>query len=144
VIEARDDLTGYIKATIVTLIKLTLIAAFVRKQILLRWGWLIIVLINSGGEFKGSLIELLKNLGIRRVVISPYNSRANGLNERGYFSIALALAKLYKGKTVRWQKWLPYVLHADRTSVRESHSKSPFFLAYGFNPTSEFKVDHPL
>ena len=44
---------------------------------------------------------LFKNLRIRRVVISLYNSRANSLGERGYFSIASALAKLYKEKTVR-------------------------------------------
>ena len=60
-----------------------------------------VVLVNGGSKFEGDLIVLLKNLRIRRVVISPYNLRANSLNERGYFSIALALAKLYKGKTVR-------------------------------------------
>ena len=60
-----------------------------------------VVLVNGGSEFEEDLITLLKNLRIKRVVISPYNLRANSLNERGYFSIALALAKLYKGKIVR-------------------------------------------
>ena len=143
VVEARDDLTGYPEATIVTSTKSAPVAAFVRKQILLRWGWPMVVLVDGGSEFEGDLVALLENLGIKRVVISPYNSRANGLNERGHFSIASALAKLCKGKTVGWQKWLPYVLHADRTSVRESHGKTSFFLAHGFNPTSEFEVDHP-
>jgi len=101
-VEARDDLTGYPKATIVTLTKLAPVAAFVRKQILLRWGWLIVVLVNGGSEFEGDLVTLLENLRIKRVVISPYNSRANSLNERGHFSITLALAKLCKGKTVGW------------------------------------------
>ena len=142
-VEARDDLTGYPEATIVTSTKSAPVAAFVRNQILLRWGWPMVVLVNGGSEFEGDLIALLENLGIKRVVISPYNSRANGLNERRHFSIASALAKLCKGKTVGWQKWLPYVLHADRTSVRESHGKTSFFLAHGFNPTSEFEVDHP-
>jgi len=60
-----------------------------------------VVLVNGGSEFEGDLITLLKNFRIKRVVISPYNLRANSLNERGYFSITLILAKLYKGKIVR-------------------------------------------
>ena len=61
-----------------------------------------VVLVNGGSEFEGDLITLLKNLRIKRVVISPYNLRANSLNKRGYFSITLIFAKLYKGKIVRW------------------------------------------
>ena len=60
-----------------------------------------VVLVNGGSEFEEDLITLLKNLRIKRVVISPYNLRANGLNEKGYFSITLVLTKLYKGKIVR-------------------------------------------
>jgi len=60
-----------------------------------------VVLVNSGSEFEGDLVTLLKNLGIKRVVISPYNLKVNSLNERGYFSITLVFAKLYKGKIVR-------------------------------------------
>jgi len=61
-----------------------------------------VVLVNSGSEFEGDLVTLLKNFRIKRVIISPYNLRANSLNERGYFSIALVLTKLCKGKIVRW------------------------------------------
>jgi len=61
-----------------------------------------VVLVNSGSEFEGDLVTLFKNLRIKRVVISPYNLKANGLNEKGHFSIALVLAKLCKGKIVRW------------------------------------------
>jgi len=60
-----------------------------------------VVLVNSGSEFEEDLITLLKNLGIKRVIISPYNLKANSLNERGYFSIALALTKLCKGKIIK-------------------------------------------
>jgi len=60
-----------------------------------------VVLVNSGSKFEGDLVTLFKNLRIKRVIISPYNLRANGLNEKGHFSIALVLTKLYKGKIVR-------------------------------------------
>ena len=42
-------------------------------------------------------MQFVTNYGIKRVVISPYNIKANGMIERGYKSIINALAKIIKG-----------------------------------------------
>ena len=71
--------------------------SFLRRQIFLRYGLPITVVVDGGSEFKKEVVEILKRLEVDRVSISPYNSRANGVNEAGYILIAVALAKITNG-----------------------------------------------
>jgi hypothetical protein len=43
------------------------------------------------------IIQFIINYDIKRVVILPYNVKANGIIERGHKSIINALAKITKG-----------------------------------------------
>jgi hypothetical protein len=42
-------------------------------------------------------MQFVTDYGIKRVVISPYNVKANGIIERGHKPIINALAKIIKG-----------------------------------------------
>ena len=117
-LEARDDLTGFVEIKILPDRKAILVRRFLEYDIFLRWGLPLCVVVDGGSEFKKEVIEILRQLKIQRVVISPYNSRANGINEQGYIPIATALAKITKGIGKGWRALLPYVRHADRTNPR--------------------------
>jgi hypothetical protein len=42
-------------------------------------------------------MQFVTDYGIKRVIISPYNVKANGIIERGHKSIINALVKMTKG-----------------------------------------------
>ena len=43
------------------------------------------------------IIQFVTDYSIKRVVISPYNVKANGMIERGYKPVINVLAKMTKG-----------------------------------------------
>ena len=141
--EARDDLTGFVEAEILAAKTAAAAESFIKRHILLRWGIPYCVVVDGGSEFKGECEAILNRLSIHRVVISPYNSRANGVNEVGHIPIAAALAKMIARTGKRWKTYLLYVLHADRTTVRGTLGKSPFFLVHNYDPVSPVENDVP-
>ncbi|KAF5330092.1 hypothetical protein D9758_018819 [Tetrapyrgos nigripes] len=60
----------------------------------------------------------LRRLHIQQVRISPYNSKANGVVERGYFVIRESLVKAWKGHITRWPDLLATVVFADNITVQ--------------------------
>jgi hypothetical protein len=50
--------------------------------------------VDGGPENKDIIKQLATDYGIKRVVISVYNSKANGIIERDHLSIVNALAKM--------------------------------------------------
>ncbi len=142
-LEARDDLTGYVEAEILPNKGAAGVKRFIQDKILLRWGFPLAVVIDGGSEFKAEAKEILHRFNIDRISISPYNSRANGINEAGHLPIAASLAKMTGGTGRNWKALLPYVLYADRTTVRNSHGFSPFALVHGYDPISPIEQDIP-
>ena len=115
--------------------------SFLRRQIFLRYGLPIMVVVDGGSEFKKEVVEILKRLGVDRISISPYNSRANGVNEAGHIPIAAALAKMTNGIGKRWREMLHYVLFAERTVIRGPIGRTPFSLVHNYNPISLIEND---
>lgn len=142
-VEARDDLTGYPEACLSGDRTAAKVFDFIYENILSRWGWPLLVTIDGGSEFKGEVKEGLEAMRIKRVNISPYNSRANGQVEAGHFTIASALAKLDTGQKGGLNMKLAAVLYADRTTTRASHGMTPFWLAHGYDPISPIEIDVP-
>jgi hypothetical protein len=142
-LEARDDLTGFVEATILPDKSSASVRRFIVRSILLRWGLPLAVVVDGGSEFKKETTTILENMGIRRISISPYNSRANGINEVGHVPIAASLAKMTGGTGKNWRELLPYVLHADRTAVRGVLGRSPFSLVHNYEPISIIETDVP-
>ena len=142
-IEVRDDLTNYLVARLLKNAKSATVTRFFRHDIILQWGLPVEVLLDNGSEFKGELTSLLQALNIRTINISPYNSRANGINEAGHFPLAQGLAKLMQTTKKDASEVIDYLVWADRTSIKASHGFTPFYLLHGYHPVTEIELDVP-
>lgn len=54
-LEARDDLTGYVEARILPDRKAASVREFLQNNIFLRWGLPLSVVVDGGIEFKGEV-----------------------------------------------------------------------------------------
>jgi hypothetical protein len=142
-VEARCDLIGYPEADFLPNKGAAGVRDFIRRHIFLRWGLPLCVVVDGGSEFKAEVSAVLRSMGVQQVVISAYNPRANGVTESGHISIAAALAKMTNGTGGKLKELLPYVLFADRTTIRGPLGKSPFFLAHNFDPIDPIENDVP-
>jgi hypothetical protein len=106
-LEARDDLSSWVEARPANDTKSKTVAQFIYECIILRWGVPLEVVVDGGPEFRGEVAKHLAHWGVRRVVISPYNSRANGVVEAGHVEIAEPLTKLTEGTGQKWETLLP-------------------------------------
>ncbi|CAH8664376.1 unnamed protein product [Schistosoma haematobium] len=77
-------------------------------------------------EFKARL----KQFGIKRIRTTPYHPQTNGLTERNNRTLKEWLAS----KGGNWEKELPLILLAHRSSTQGTTKKSPFLLMYGRQP----------
>ena len=60
------------------------VAKFVYEDIIYRYRYFIYLLIDRGLENKSWLSVLTTDYKIKRTIISIYNSKGNGMVERGY------------------------------------------------------------
>jgi hypothetical protein len=93
---------------------------------------------------KNIIKQLAANYGIKRVVISAYNSKANGMIERGQLPIVDIFAKITDGGEDNWVQNLYTVLWADRTTVRKSTGYIPFYLNVGNEFILPIELDIPI
>ena len=142
-VEARCDLTGYVEAEGLRKANAKSIYSFLVRDIFTRYGVPGIVVVDGGSENKGLVIDLCKAFGVHRTVISAYNARANGIVENGHLSLASILAKSNGGDGRGWMIRLPFALLVDRTTVRRSHGRTPFYLTYGYEPVLPIEIDLP-
>ncbi|AEO58485.1 hypothetical protein MYCTH_2064311, partial [Thermothelomyces thermophilus ATCC 42464] len=60
-------------------------------------GLPIVIVVNRGSKFKGEVKAILEELGVKCIIISPYNSRANGISKARYIPITATLVKITIG-----------------------------------------------
>ena len=133
-VACRDDLSGVTECKALKRDKAAAIAKFFYHRIILRYGHVVEVVTDNGPSFQGEFKKLLEGYGIKQIRISPYNSQANGVVERGHFNIREALVKLCKNNISQWPLMVPAACYADRITVRRSTGFSPFFLLHGVHP----------
>ena len=93
------------------------------------------LLSDRGATFLSKIMfELYKLLGIKKVSTTAYHPQTDGLVERYIRTLVDMLSKKVEQSGKDWDKQLPYVLFAYRTSCQESTKASPFFLLYGRDP----------
>ena len=133
-IGCRDDLSGITECKAIARDQAKVIARFFLKQIILRYGNVLEVVTDNGPSFAKEFAKLLQQYGIRHIKISPYNSQANGVVERGHYNIREALVKLCEGNLSKWPLMVPAATYADRITVRRATGFSPYFLLHGVHP----------
>ncbi|SCV59860.1 uncharacterized protein FFFS_14429 [Fusarium fujikuroi] len=113
------------------------------KGLILRFGMIMIAVVDGGPEMKKELPQVLRQYGVKTVETSPYNPKANGLNEYGHYVLRKVLEKLKRKGKHAWVDNLEYALFAERTATKGSHGFSPFYLMHGWEPAYPLEVEYP-
>ena len=87
IVAARDNLSRALKRHTLYRADSKSLLKFFWKQIYCYYGAVGKVIIDNSSEVKGAFKLLLERMGILQITISPYNSKANGVVERGHFII---------------------------------------------------------
>jgi hypothetical protein len=86
------------------------IIKFLWENIVCRHGIFGRLVINGDSENKNLVMQFVTDYNIKRIVISPYNVKANGMIKRGYKPVINVLAKMTKGGINKWVRNLYAVL----------------------------------
>ncbi|KAJ6532997.1 hypothetical protein B0H19DRAFT_965454 [Mycena capillaripes] len=82
----------------------------------------------------------MTTLGVPHVKISPYNSRANGVVERGHFILRESIIKACGGNINLWPLKLAAAVFTDRVTFRRATGQTPFYTLHGFHPILPFDL----
>ena len=137
---ARDDLLHYVEGRALHSPSAKAMSAFFWEDIYCRYGAIGQIVTDNGPEVHGAFEQLLKRMDIPQIKISPYNSQANGVVERGHFNIREALVKSCKKKITEWPDKVPQTLFAENITTSRVTGFSPFYLLHGVHPVLPFDL----
>lgn len=140
IVAARDDLSRASEGRAMKKSTAQSLANFFWDQIFCRYGAIKRVVTDNGPEVQGAFSELMDRYGIPHVQISAYNSKANGVVERGHFIIREAIVKSCAGKISQWPDKVQLAFFADRITVSRSTGFSPYYLLHGIDPVLPFDL----
>lgn len=140
IVAARDDLSGCAKGRKLRKNNSRAIAKFIWEEIICQYGHIGSITTDNGPETKGATEELLRRYNIPQIRISPYNSRANGVVERGHFIIREAIVKACKGNIKQWPDFVDQAFFADKITTRKATGFSPFYMLHGVDPVLPFDL----
>ena len=140
-----DRFTSWVEAFPIPSCQTPVLAQILVDEIISRHGVMKTILSDNGPSFVSSLMqEVCKILGMKKITTTPYHCKTNGMCERFHRSIARSLAQFTNRQQEDWDKYLPMILFAYRTSVNESRKFTPFFLNYGFEANLPTNVEYVL
>ena len=123
------------------------VADLLVREVVSRHGVPGELLSDRGKTFlSGLMSEICKLLGIHKLNTTAYHPQTDGLVERFNRTLTAMLSKTVEKNGRNWDRQLPYVLFAYRTSRQEATRESPFFLMHGRDPRlpTEAALDHPV
>ena len=101
-------------------------------NIILRFGMPLVTHSDQGREFENNLMKSLCTLlGCTKTRTAPYHPESDGMIEHFNRTCLMMLSMFVNDRRDNWHKFLPFVMHAYRTSVHESTGYSPFRLMMG-------------
>jgi transposase InsO family protein len=137
IVAARDDLSGTCEAKALPNMTAEELRIFFWEQIYCRYGAPEYVITDNGAEIKKGFAALLKRLKIPQIRITPYNHHANGVVERGHFTLRESIVKSCQttGTPInRWPEKLAEAVFADRITISRVTGFSPYQLLHGTDP----------
>ena len=140
IVAARDDLSRVSEGRHLRESTAKELSKFFWEEIFCRYGMIGSVVTDNGPEIKAAFQELMRRYGIPHIRISPYNSKANGVVERGHFIIRESILKACEGYTNRWPDYVHHAFFTDRITVSKSTGFSPYYLLYGQHPILPFDL----
>jgi hypothetical protein len=115
-------------------------AQFFWEDLYCRYGAIGQVVTDNGPEVKGAFEHLLMRVDIPQIKISPYNSQANGVVERGHFNIREAIVKSCGKHITHWPDKVHQALFAENVTTSRVTGFSPFYLLHGVQPILPFDL----
>ena len=140
IVIARDDLSRAAEGRALPSLKARLMANFFWEEIICRYGAVGEVITDNGPEVSAAFSNLLERYGIPHIRISAYNSKANGVVERGHIDIRESIVKACGNRLQDWPNLLHHALFADKCITRRSTGRSPFYLLHGVEPVLPFDL----
>jgi len=140
VVAARDDLSLSAEGRALRSCNASSLASFFWEEIFCRYGAVKQVVTDNGPEIEGAFRELLERYRIPQTKISPYNKQANGVVERGHFTIRESLMKACGDKPESWYTQVPLAFFADRVTISRVTGFSPFYMLHGVHPVLPFDL----
>ena len=134
IVVCRDDTSGASEGRALKSDKARALASFFVEQVVFRYGTVAVVVTDNGPSLGGEFARIVNKYNIHQIKISPYNSQANGVVERGHFTIREALVKMCGKNISRWPSLLQAALYADRITARRATGFSPYYLLHGVHP----------
>jgi hypothetical protein len=140
IVAARDDLSRAAEGRALRQANSKALARFFWEEIYCRYGAPAQVTTDNGPEVKGAFARLMDRYGLPHVAISPYNSKANGVVERGHFDIREAIVKSCQGRIAEWSTHVPFAFFADKITTNRSTGATPYYLLFGTEPLLPFDL----
>ena len=134
IVICRDDLSGNPEGRALAADNSKALAQFFIEEIIFRYGTVGEIVTDNGPSLQGEFLKMVEKYNMHQIKISPYNSQANGVVERGHFTIREALVKMSGGNISKWPSLLRAALHADRITIRRATGFSPYYLLHGVHP----------
>ena len=144
IIVLTDYLTKWPEAEAIPSKHATEVAKFITK-VVCRYGSVKVIITDQGREFCNELNdEICKRLGIDHRRTTAYHPQSNGQCERYNGTLCSSLVKYLNSEQDNWDDFIDPCLLAYRSSVSRSTKQTPFFLAFGKQPTLLVEEDFPV
>jgi hypothetical protein len=140
IVAARDDLSLAAEGRALRSSNASSLASFFWEEIFCRYGAVKQVVTDNGPEVEGAFRELLERYRIPQTKISPYNKQANGVVERGHFTIRESLMKSCGDKPESWFSQVSLAFFADKVTISRVTGFSPFYMLHGVHPVLPFDL----
>ena len=92
------------------------VCQFLIKEVVCRYGCVGKIVADRGELDAQEAEELFDWLGVKILLTTTYNPKANGKVECGHGPIMKALVRACGGQVGNWPRLLPYALWADQTT----------------------------
>jgi hypothetical protein len=117
------------------------IATVLVEKVFLEHGFPSSLLSDRGTAFMSELmLAILHIFRVKKLSTSSYHPQSNGMTERFNQTLATMLTHYTQHRQKDWDRYLPYVLYAYRTSPHSITKYSPFYLVYGREATYPFDI----
>jgi hypothetical protein len=131
VLDARDNLTGYVEARAIRRKTEGTITSFV-EDFYLRHPFIRCFAADNGSEFLNKLlVDTLYRLGVPIHFIPQYHPESNSPVERGHSTLKNTLAKWAADNLTHWTDWLASACYAENVTIKRTTGYTPHMLWYG-------------
>ena len=131
-----ERLTAWPEAFSVPSTEAHIVAELLLQEVIFRFGVPRCFITDQGSNFLSNLMtEVCTMLQIKKINTSPYHPQSNGIVERLNGTLVKGISHFVASRQNDWDRYLPSVLFAYRTSINASRKESPYYLMFGREAT---------